>query len=178
MLKIPWSQSWNVCLPLLLLLFFLSLFLLSRSLGCLCLVKISSCWEVAVYYFPRTDLHSVLLYCKLLCAWIAKALVDLTFACSYRLFTTQIYCFNWHLLSSLKLRGAVGQLGLSIVCVQLHVLSLPCRLHVTCDSLWTGHALTNERGCRILWGFICVRRLKSFRPKLKSRRIVNWKKRS
>lgn len=29
---------------------------------------------------------------KLLCAWIAKALVNLTFACSYRLFTTQMYC--------------------------------------------------------------------------------------
>lgn len=68
-----------------------------------------------------------------------------------------------HLSSSLRLRGAAGQLGLSIFCAQLHVLSLPSRLHVTesfsapRDSLWTGHALTNESLAGDLVGFyLCM----------------------
>lgn len=153
-------KNWSVCLTLLFFYFFIGQhFQLLRS----CCLFPSP---------PRANLHSLLLYCKLLSAWIEKKHISLLPAViDYSRHRCIVY---WHLLSFLKLWGAVGQLGLSIFCVQLHVLSLPYRLHVSfsadCHSLWTGHALTNEsleESC----GVLCLCRLKSLRPKWKSRRL-------
>lgn len=152
-------------------------FIVFRSFGCLFLVRILAAEKLLLFIFLTPTF--IQCYCVVNCfvRELPKSLLIslLPAVIGYSQHRCIVY---WHLLPSLKLRGAVGQLGLSIFCVQIHVLSLPCRLHgnfssflADCDSLWTGHALTNERGCRIVWGFIYVCRLKSFRPKLKSRRL-------
>lgn len=98
--------------------------------------------------------------------------------CSDRLFTTQMYC----LLTSL------------IFCSEVQLVNL-----VSPSSVWNYMSYLCLAGCmwlslfqlfvtqcglvmhwlmrvwlEILWGFICVCRLKSFRPKLKSRRLEQF----